>query len=202
MRRHCTGGVSHFHPCPTSIPTLCCSRSTSTTSGGLRRWPVGKPSLVAFQRAISEDHPGSLSSVAKRANLGYFGDGSGFTVKTKTNQPPALQMVLISHNQLRKDKREHATSNGTEGAIRGGAKSRGQLDAIWGWKWETPPGCAFRRCVESSDRSARRFEKSKCVMCHVAVKLDSGPFAEISEKFILRNRPSTITTITSKGHLN
>ena len=31
------GGVSHFHPYPTSIPTLCCSRSTSTTSGGLRR---------------------------------------------------------------------------------------------------------------------------------------------------------------------
>ena len=141
-----TGGVSHFHPYPTSIPTLFCSRSTSTTLDGLRRWPVGKPLLVAFQPAISEDHPSSLSSVAKRANLVYFGDGSGNTVKTKTNQPPTPQMVLISHSQLRKDKREHAKSSGTEGAIRGGAKSRAPAGRHLGMEVGNPactPGCAL-----------------------------------------------------------
>jgi hypothetical protein len=48
-------------------------------------------------------------------------------------------MVLISPNQLRKDKREHAKSSGTEGAIRGGAKSRAPLDAVWGWKCHNLP---------------------------------------------------------------
>ena len=83
--------------------------------------PLESPVLVAFQRAISEDHPRSLGSVTKRANLVYFGDGSGFTVKTKTNQPPTPQMVLISHNQLRKGKMEHAKSSGTEKENAGGS---------------------------------------------------------------------------------
>ena len=108
---------------------------------------------MAFHWAIFEDHPSSLSSVAKRANLVYFGDGSGNTVKTKTNQPPTPQMVLISHSQLRKDKREHAKSSGTEGAIRGGAKSRAPAGRHLGMEVGTPactPSYGALRELETS----------------------------------------------------
>ena len=54
----------------TSIHFWSASQSISTTSDVPRRWPVGKPRAGAFQRAIYEEHPGSLRSIAKRAKKG------------------------------------------------------------------------------------------------------------------------------------
>ena len=50
-------------------PTLRTSQSNSMTTDGGHRWLAGKPLLVAFQRAIYDLHPRSLSSIAKCAKL-------------------------------------------------------------------------------------------------------------------------------------
>ena len=55
----------------TQTPTFRTSQSNSMTSDGGHNWLVGKPLLVAFQRAISELHLMSPSSIAKCANLGF-----------------------------------------------------------------------------------------------------------------------------------